>query len=232
MLTETLTAAFKYCDENGIEVPLNYRTRFYNAAFKGLEDLAVINSGYHDVISEVLIGYFEGGIVTGFRNRFRVGATEAFYDAFYQGYRDAGGIPPIPPEGSQWLEARINQEYGFIDALFSQIKELRKDPSFEFFGFVNDKADGYTAALREVYNTGALYAMGNKMLTFDGDDGSAQHVCQSINGTCVRLKGKRHRASWWLAHDLMPYRGNRNYDCGGWNCQHYLIDDEGNRVTI
>ncbi len=96
---------------------------------------------------------------------------------------------------------------------------------------MTERADGYTQAVKDVYNYAKLYAMRNKMLTFTGSDGQGNHICQSIGGTCVRLKGQRHKASWWLSHDLMPYRGNQNYDCGGWNCQHYLEDDNGERVT-
>lgn len=228
-----LTAAFRYCDENGIPVPLDLHARARNVgAVKAEGDFAGINKTYHDAITESLTAYFEGGNVTGPRNKFRVSATEAFYDAFYLGWADGGGELPIDEDPLAWLAARINQEYGWIDALFVAIKELRKDEEFDFFSFVTAKADGFTGTLAAIYNQALLYAKKNQMLTFDGEDGDENHVCQSINGTCVQLKGKRHKASWWISHNLMPYPGNPNYDCGAWRCRHYLRDDAGNRVTV
>lgn len=228
-----LTPAFAYCDANGIEIPLNLHARARNVgAVKASSDMDGYRAQYHDTITEALTTYFEGGSVTGPRNRFRVAATETFYDVFYLGWADGGQEPPIDEDALAWLDGRINQEYGFIDQLFAQIKELRKDKEFDFFAFVTAKADGYTRTLDIVYNQALLYAKQNQMLTFDGEDGDPDHICQSINGTCVRLKGQRHRASWWIARDLMPYPGNPNYDCGAWRCRHFLRDDAGNRVTL
>jgi hypothetical protein len=131
-----------------------------------------------------------------------------------------------------WLDARINTEWGFIGQLFEQARDLRKDPELDPFAWISEKADGYTATLASIYNQGALYSKKDRMLTFAGHDGRADSICQSIGGTCVQLKGQRHKASWWIAHDLVPYRGNPNYDCGAWECRHGLFDDDGNRFTL
>ena len=232
-ITDTLTLAFKYCDEHGIDVPLDLQLRARRfGAVKATGDMAAIRMQYHDAITQALIGYFEGGTIAAPKNEFRRAALMYLGDAFDLGWTDGGGSLPLDEDAVAWLDARINTEFGFIAQLFEQAKELRKDTEADTFAWSSSKADSYTATLDALSNAGKLRAAANKMLTFDGEDGDPNHICQSINGTCVRLKGQRHKASWWIAHNLVPYRGNPNYDCGAWECQHYLADDSGKRFTV
>jgi len=40
----------------------------------------------------------------------------------------------------------------------------------------------------------------------------------------MRLKGKRHRRSWFIEHGLVPGQpGNQNFECQGFNCRHVLV---------
>jgi len=224
MTNESITLAFKYLNALGQEIPLDLHQRARDVGALKAADLSDINSVYHDVITEELITYFEGGIVTGPRNHFRVATTEAFYDAFYRGWEDGGGGTP-DADGIAWLNARLQQEYGYIDMLFQQVKELRKEPDFDYFTWVTARADGYTNTLREIYN--AAYARASKdiMVTFVGDDGNES--CD----TCQSLKGQRHRISWFARRNYIPPYGT-GLDCHpGRRCQHYLEDDKGNRVS-
>lgn len=227
-LTETLSIAFRYCDTNGIDVPSDLYVRAFHAgALKAGTDLSVISATYYNAVTEALITYLDGASVTGPRNQFRRAAVEALGSAFDAGY---GSLPE--GDALAWLNTRIEQEMANISALFEQAKQLRKESDFDRSAWVSARADGYTRTLRDVNGMGKMFAAGNQMLTFDGEDGSMDNICQKNNGTCVRLKGQRHRASWWIAHDLVPYRGNPNYDCGAWECRHGLFDDNGNRVTL
>ena len=231
-LTDSLSSALEYCKANRIEVPADLTLKAYNVgAIKAAGDLAAIGAAYRDIITESLIRYFEGGNVTSPRNAFKRGMVEAFGAAFDTGWRDGGGTGMPDVDALAWFNPRVEAEFGFIDMLFAQIKDLRKDGEFDYFSFVTQKADGYVRTLRDIYNMGKMFASKNKMLTFDGEDGKPDNICQSTGGTCVRLKGQRHRASWWISHGLVPYRGNPNYDCGAWECRHYLRDDDGNRYT-
>ena len=191
-----------------------------------------INARYNKEIVAAMTTYFEGGASTAPRNQFRQAMTEAFNSAMDTGWIDGGQKLPLDEDAAAWLQDRISQEAGFIGTVFEQIKELRKDAELDFFAWVTRKADGYTGTVSTIYNQAKLFADKNKMLTFVGEDGDPNHICQSINGTCVRMKGKRHKASWWIAHDLIPYPGNTNFDCGAWRCQHYLEDDNGKRFTL
>jgi hypothetical protein len=232
-LVTSISNALAWCERQGIDIPLDIALKARQVgAIKADGDITSISADYHSEITAALLTYFEGGSVTGPRNAFRRAAVEALGDGFDIGYTDGGGELPIDGDALDWLNARIEQEMGFVSAVFEQLKALRKEEDFDALAWISERADGYTATLSDLYNQGKLYGAKNKMLTFDGEDGSPDNICQRNNGTCVRLKGKRHKASWWIAHDLIPYRGNPNFDCGAWECQHYLRDDDGNRFTI
>lgn len=231
MLRSWLRTARDYCLHNGIEIPDDLARGI--RAMKSVGDIAAVSAEYNRAITLAIVDY-----ATDRRRRenatqdFRRASATAFLDGFETGWIDGGGELPTDQDAIDWLIARQEQEYGFIGQLFQQIKDLRTDdPNFDYFAFATARADAYTATLQAVYNEGKLRAAKNKMLTFAGQDGSPDSICQSIGGTCVQLMGQRHRASWWIAHDLIPRPGNTNFDCGGWHCSHFLQDDDGNRFT-
>jgi hypothetical protein len=151
---------------------------------------------------------------------------QAFGDAFDNGYTDGGGELPIEDEAIGWLEARLNQEAGYIDMLFESAKQLRKEDDFDYFTWATQHAGNYVNTLREIYNVGNLSAQKNKMVTFTGDDGAES--CPD----CQKLKGKRHKISWFVARGYVPPHG-QGLECHpGRRCQHFLEDGDGNRVTI
>ena len=223
-LTETITEAFKYADENGIEVPLSLHARARNVGAIKAADLGGINAAYHDAVTESLTTYFEGGIVTGPRNRFRQATTSAFYDAFYLGWAETGeGTPDT--DALAWLDARIAQEFGFIDMLFNQVKELRKEKDFDFFAWVTDRADGYVRTVREIYNMAVARSSKDVMVTFSGKDG--KHPCPD----CQRYRGQRHRLSWFISRNAVPPFGTGLECHKGGRCHHVLVTDDGRQVT-
>lgn len=232
MLPDKVAEAIQYADDNGIEVPADVRIRARRAgALKAGKTLPEISAQYTNAIIEAIVTYFEGGSVTSPRNAFRRAMVDAFGAAFDLGWVDGGGEMPPDEAALEWFNPRVEQEFGYIEGLFANIKQLKKEDGFDYFAWATQRAAGYVRTITDIYNMGKLFASGNKMLTFDGEDGRPDNICQSIGGTCVQLKGKRHRASWWISHDLVPYRGNKNYDCGAWECRHYLRDDKGNRFT-
>jgi hypothetical protein len=161
----------------------------------------------------------------------------SFVDSFETGFVETGGDPYEPePEDSEWLATRLNQELAYIDGLFVTMKAMLKDAEepltiSEIGQYAEGRADGYCATLDGVYAQGKLRGKKSVMLTFAGENGSPENICQKNGGTCVRLMGQRHRARWWIGHDFIPGPGNENYDCGGYNCRHFLQDDAGNRWT-
>lgn len=220
-----------------IPVPLPLMVQARKA---GIAAKADIPTNYKDVRDEywataydAVQNYLDGSQgMTAARNAFKRAMVEAFNDAGDIGFVDGGSALPLDDDAQAWLAARQTAERGFIDGLFQQLKKLKGEEDIDIIAEAFARADGYAATLDAVYSQMKLYGAKNKMLTFDGTDGDAAHVCQSINGTCVRLKGQRHKASWWISHDLIPRPGNSNFDCGGWRCGHFLRTDDGERFTV
>jgi hypothetical protein len=189
-------------------------------------DMGAINAAYHDEITQALIAYFEGGSIAAPKNSFKRATLTAFQDAFDLGYSDGGGELPVDAEANAWLEARTQEEFGNVDALFEQAKELRKDKEFDYPVWVAARADGYTQTLREIYNNGRLRATKDQMVTFDGDDGAES--CAD----CQRLKGKRKKISWFVENNFVPPFGTGLECHSGRRCQHGLMNDAGEWITI
>jgi hypothetical protein len=183
----------------------------------------------NDVLSE--FGTSDQGVkVTKYQSQMSQAMVEAFQSAFDLGYIETSGDETQTDSDAQgWLNARVESELGFIKEMFQSLKDLRIGfwtddvKAGDIKEFVAMRAEGYTNSLDVVNATGKLYGKKNQMLTMVGDDG--KESCKD----CQRLKGKRHSAKWWLANGFPP---SRDFECHGYNCQHYLADDEGNRVTL
>lgn len=70
--------------------------------------------------------------------------------------------------------------------------------------------------LEPFYYAGLQSADKNGMYKFVGEDGDES--CK----TCQKLKGQVHRLKDWTRKELVPRVNTDNYECGGWQCQHYL----------
>jgi hypothetical protein len=195
-------------------------------------DYYPIRSGYKmevkGHIDEYL--YSDNVKITRFRNSFKRAILEAFYPAFEQGLMDGGGEAPAQDEDLDWINARVDRELTFVDDLFEYLKDLKKQAKEEdnsiFEGVSELRSEGYARTLDGIYSTGKIMAKKNIMLTFGGPDGVES--CAE----CKKLKGQRHRASWWIGHGLLLTRGNENYTCGVYHCEHHLYDVKGNVYTV
>jgi hypothetical protein len=190
------------------------------------EGIDSLNADYHDAITDALVSYLEGGSVSGPRSRFRRAMVQAFGDAFELGWVDGGAELPFEGEALEWYNARVEQEMGFIDALFQQAKQLRKDKEFDAFAWATARADGYTGTILSIYNAAVLFAKKNQLLTWHL--GATETHCS----TCASLNNKRHPAYWYIARDYIPRKAGAAMDCQGYNCDCYLTDKNGNEVTI
>lgn len=228
-LKESITQAFEYLTTNSIEIPVDL---LIEARAKGIKagyaegGVSEITARYNNEIVSSLTTYFEGGSITSPRNQFRQAMIEAFNSAFDTGYEDGGGALPLDPNAAAWLQAQIGAEVGHIDTVFEQVKELRKEPEFDFFSWITGKADGYTATISAIYNAAVLWAKKNQLLTWGL--GNTEKHCDS----CLKLDGQSHRASWYIARDYIPRKPGAAMDCGGYHCDCRLKDKDGNEVTI
>jgi len=227
-LQRSVGASIEYLTERDEQIPPTLYLRALRVgAIKATGDLTAIRKEYHDLITETLIIYFESKKrpVTAFRNSFWRHAVGALGNAFDLGWSDGGGGAYPTGDALDWFNARIEMEFGYISTLFQEAKELRKEEDFDFFKWVNLKADGYTRTIRELYNAGKTRASKDIMVTFTGSDGAES--C----GECQMLKGQRHRVSWFVRRNYVPPHGTGLSCHRGRYCQHYLESDSGERIT-
>jgi len=188
-------------------------------------DYTAIRADYRETVYGAVLEYLiSGASSTAFRNEIKRAVVDRFPDAFYAGYR--AGSEDVDADDDAWLTAKINSELGYIDLLFQALKTVKDEqlPPRELVAEAERRADGYAGTLDGLFAEGRLRGEGRKMLTLTGDDG--EESCRD----CQRLKGQRHRASWWASHGLIPGQpGNPNYQCHGYRCEHFLVDDDGVR---
>jgi len=215
--------------EPSVQVPLRFKL--------GL-DLSSKAAGYKTIRAEyvravrnILDDYLTSrDPVAVYRNLHRRAATEAFFDAFNVGYKDGGGgeMDDQDDEDREWLAVRTDAELGYVGELFQSLKQLRDGfhaeeiTAGELRDEVARRSQGYVDGLDMVYAEGKLRGAKNIMLTMVGQDGIMS--CRD----CQRNKGKRYSARKWLR---IGYPPSRDYECKGYQCQHYLENDDGNRFT-
>lgn len=194
-------------------------------AFKGAGDYSSIRDSLWSAIYDSVVGYLSGsGHITGPKSQFTTAMAQAYVETADTGYMDGGGDLPLDEDTAAWARAELQAQFGFVDSLFENLKMLRKENDFDADSEAEARADGYCDSLDALYNGAKLAGAKNKMLTFGGSDGAES--CKD----CQKYKDQRHRASWWLSRNAVP--PSRDFECKGYNCYHYLFDDEGNEFTI
>lgn len=185
-------------------------------------------TSYNVNIFGAMNGYLTGGdSLVAARNEFSREMNERFYGVFILGYTQARGKEADLRGDSpdlDWINARTEEEIGYIKSLFVTLKEAKQGDfsRAELLEIAHSHADAYTNSLDMVYSEGKMRGAGKLMLTMVGDDGAES--CTD----CLKRKGKRYPAKKWLA---IGYPPSRDFECHGYNCQHYLITDDGKRWT-
>lgn len=202
-----------------------------DAVLLSVGNYAGIRSTYWSEVYSAVFDYLTSADkpITSYKARVKRAIGTAAVDAAETAWLDGGAELPLDEDASQFLETFQQSEMSNADNLFATLKQLKREADSDEEAEANNRANGYAAGLDGMYSQVKVMGMGNQMLTLAGEDGQPpKFPCPE----CRRLKGQRHRAKWWIAHDLVPRRGNDNYTCGGWQCRHYLEDDEGNMVTL
>lgn len=190
-------------------------------------DYLAIRQDYYSVVADSIFEYLTGtGAVTSYKSRIGKGIAEAFFPTAELAWQDGGSELPLDEDAYAWMLAKQNAELGYMGELFARLKLLRdSEPTREEANAeAYLRADLWTKTLDGIYANIKAMAAGNLMLTFGGEDGAES--CAD----CRRLKGKRHKSSWWVANDLVP--PSRSFECGGWRCEHYLFTDKGELFSI
>jgi len=156
------------------------------------------------------------------RRRFATLANAANSKAINKVFRDgleAGGVNDEPDETDQETIAEHKATArGFVSSLGAVI--FKEDGVSE--AMAEQKPDmWFRKSILPAYYDGYTSARGNQMMEFSGDDGDES--CD----TCQRLKGQRHRLKDWKRKGVRPGVDTEAFDCGGWKCNHMLVETSG-----
>jgi hypothetical protein len=185
-----------------------------------------VRQTYYEEIFVAVYDYLDSDAgIAKFKNAMKRAMVDAFKPASEIGWTDGGADLPIDEDTDLWVTSMQESEVAFIDGLFQNLKQLRKEEGVNKVDTATARASGYCVTLDVIYNRCKIAAGGSIMLTLEGTDGAVSCA------TCQKMKGKRHKASWWIANNLIPGVGS-DYECGGWNCYHVLVDDKGKLWTI
>lgn len=195
-------------------------------ALPSTDDYDVIAAAYADDLFDAFIGFASssGRGSRAYRNAASRAVVEAVPAAFYRGYQDAGG-EDTEPDDEDWLTARQDAERGYLPGVFDWLAEQR-DAETITEDAVRARVDNWASSLASIYVEGQLRGSKNKMLTWSL--GSTEKHC----ATCASLNGQRHSAKWYVRRNYIPRKPQADMDCGGWNCDCSLSDDNGNDVTL
>ena len=189
-------------------------------AVKAFDSYESLRSDYWAHIYDAVDGYLNSNRpITGFRNTLQGEIEDYFQQAAELGYQDGGAELPLSDVVQGQVDNMVSIEVGNIDSLF---QSLRDNSIADYTSETFDRANGYAATLDSVYQMAKAGALGDQEISLTGDDG--KESCAD----CQTMKDQWHPASWWIENDMIPRPGNPNYACGGWNCQHYMIDRQGN----
>lgn len=192
---------------------------------KASGDYAGIRNTFWASVYDNVYGYLDSSLpITKFKMNISTSLSQAYIEASELAWVEGGSELPIEPDVLAWAKAELNAQLSYVDSLFEKLKALRKEGDADVIHEAFIHADGYASSLDSFFNYIKTAAARGRMLTFVGSDG--KESCRD----CKRLKGQRKRASWWVSHDMVP--PSHKFECGGYRCDHYLIDDNGNEFTV
>jgi hypothetical protein len=186
-----------------------------------------IRTVMHAAIESAIYTFLSGtGYAATYRDRMAAAVSQAYVETADAAYIDGGGDLPMDEDTAAWAREKLAAQLGFIDDLFEQLKEIRKEGDFDADLTAAAKADSYASALDGFYNEGSL--RGSKNQVVEWILGSTEKHCKD----CAKLDGQRHKISWFLDRDYIPRKNGAAMECGGWNCDCRIVDRSGNEITI
>lgn len=202
-----------------------YHREVTKAAVPDAPDYDAVRSDLEEKLFDAFISFASSRNGRRYRNQAGQAVIEAVSNAFYRGYADAGG-EDTEDDDEKWLTATQQAQLGFLPDVFAWLAEQAEAETITE-DKVQGRVDGWLEALDGIYSEGVLRGSRNITLEFGGDDG--EESCTD----CQKLKGRRMKVNTILKQNLIPRPGNRNFECGGWRCQHYWFNPKtGEQYTF
>lgn len=247
MNNDAINIAIKYLKDRGVKIPADVlgivplsiltsddkkqiadsikNKTILSRAYKQATSYEPIRQEMWAAVYDAVDGFLSSnGQVRTYKDVLVTAISKAYIETADIAFVDGGGSLPLDEDTASFARSLLDAQLGYVDSLFETLKQLRKEEDVDAIHEAFSRANGYANSLDAFYNSIKTMGAGNKMLTFTGDDG--KESCSD----CQKYKGQRHRASWWVSHDAVP--PNRNFECGGYNCEHLLVDDNGQEFTI
>jgi hypothetical protein len=196
-------------------------------ARREVKTIGQIVKEYDDRLSRLVHDTFRTGDAIDMRRAHRAMLKDLGLKSYHEGMRE-GGINEPDVEDNETAQDALDE---WIAGQFEHVNQFAKDAAAakrnpDLQSAVLARIPLWVDSLRNFGEAGKLYALGNIMLTFDGDDG--EESCLD----CQRYKGQRHKRNWWAVRGLLERNGNPNYECGRWdNCHHSFLDDKGTVIV-
>ena len=190
------------------------------AGYDGIQ--TILRTTVFDVVESYMSGT---GYAPGPRLSLSTALSRAYLETLDAAYQEGGGELPVDEDTAAWARGVIDAQFGFIDQLFEDMRQLRKgetDPT----AFANARADGYASALDGFAVEAQMRGSKNIVLTWRL--GETEKHC----ATCSELNGQRHKISWYIDRDYIPRKSGCSLECGGWNCDCSLVDRNGNEYSV
>lgn len=228
----TVKDTLEWLSERGYTIPIDLKVKAIrlhlipSREIKAADSYSSIRDGLWIAIYDSIYDYLNGDLTIYYaKQKMALAISEAYVNTTDVAYQDGGGELPIDEDTASFANGEVQAQLGFVDSLFTSLKQLKKEDDYDANAEAADHADGYTTSLDGLYNGVKMGAAGSKMLTLAGTDGKVS--CSD----CQKYKGQRHKASWWLSRGIFgpPFR---MFECGGWECQHLFEDDDGKEFTI
>lgn len=182
---------------------------------KGFKEYSATASAFEDEIAAILADAAAGSInKASFGARMRSAINTYGRLAMLDGL-NAGGVDTdtLDDDDKVTLATLLAAQSVYVSNVASEI--FNTDGGFK--GSPTFRASLWVAkTLEPFYYAGLASADKNGMYEFVGEDGEESCVA------CQKLKGQVHRLKDWIRKELVPRVNTENFECGGWQCQHYL----------
>jgi hypothetical protein len=187
---------------------------------------------YSNLLERLVVDAANGNTTAGSITRqMREAIIEQGRAVFLEGMRE-GGIKD--PEAqldeddekviSAWILSQARHLNDFADACV-EVRKLTGDARTAARDVMLGRVELWVQSLDTLGRQGTASAKENAPGTWQLGD--TEKHCK----TCAKLDGQRHRLKGFTSRGYIPQQpGSDTLDCGGWNCDCQIVDDDGKRL--
>jgi len=141
-------------------------------------------------------------------------------DAYVAGLAECGvAFDDMDADDALAIVELTNEQLSHVADFCKAIREARGDKSAE--RAIMERVELWTASVEAAGEAGKASGCGDELMRFELDPTRADS--KESCATCRRLLGKTMRRSEIVKRGLLIAPGNRNYECGCWNCPHIWV---------